>query len=102
MPNLALYQGQADQDVQDAIANAIGAGVVPPDYTTIPYFLFHKMLGQNVMTAPVLIGMENPTQDLSFPRSDQVAATQSDIGPPSEPEVPPPPIEDELPPPPDE
>lgn len=72
MNNLVLYKGQADIDVQDAIAEAAnlpldGSGVTPADYTTANHYLYHQMFGQNVRCAPVLLGLEYVAIDPQYP-----------------------------------
>lgn len=68
------YQGQANTTISDAIATAIGAGVVPADYTTAAHYHYHKMLGANVRCTPILLGMESPLVDTVYPSHAQLSA----------------------------
>lgn len=68
------YQGQANTTVTDAIATAIGAGVVPADYTTSAHYHYHKMLGANARCTPVLLGMDSPLLDTVYPTKAQITA----------------------------
>lgn len=68
------YQGQANTTTQNAIATAMGAGVVPADYTTSAHYQYHKMMGANVRCAPELLGMESPLVDTVYPSHAQLSA----------------------------
>lgn len=62
-----LNQGFADTDSLNAIAEDMGEGVFPPNYLTPQHYIFHHRMGQNVRVAPILLGMDDPNNDLNYP-----------------------------------
>lgn len=68
------YLGQSNVTVANGIAGSMNPGVSPPDYTTTNHYQYHKMMGQNVRVAPVLLGMDAPIYDTPYPSRAQLNA----------------------------
>lgn len=77
MANTALNFSQANLTQQDAIVTAANPGVSPADYRGANHYVFHHRLGQNARCAPLLLGIDNPANDLSYPSNAFIKA----IGP---------------------
>lgn len=60
-----LNQGFANTDTLNSVAT--GAGAFPPNYLTPQHYIFHHRMGQNVLVAPILLGMDDPNNDLNYP-----------------------------------